>query len=63
MDHEKTGLTKEIYDALQKRGIDLVLSGCGCCSGIYAQVYIDGNLVIDVEESFDIDTLPEEETT
>ncbi len=46
--------TASVLETLKARGILVQLGGCGCCDGIYAKVFIDGELVIDAQESFHI---------
>ena len=47
--------TQHVMKTLKARGIRVELGGCGCCEGNYAKIYVDGELVIDAIQNFDIE--------
>lgn len=55
----KLKTSEEVTAILEERGIRMAINGCGCCGSPNVSVEIDGDLVVDDENTWIIDMFEE----
>lgn len=50
---------KKVQKALKAKGIRISVGGCGCCGSPWFKVEVDGEVVADVENDFNLDMFDE----
>jgi hypothetical protein len=48
---------KQAIKALQRKGVRLNIGACGCCDSPWVSIEIDGELLIDDEDRFELDMI------
>ena len=47
-------LKKKFVEAMQEKGIYIEIGGCGCCGSPWVTLQIDGEVIVDCADDFNI---------